>query len=302
VISSLASPRNLAVFAAILSYGLLAPQAQGTRGGADQVYDEDGRITIERTMLEGGAIREIRYSYDAGRLIAVQTLLDGTVERTVSYLYAPDGRLVMARASDDGTSGLTRIESGASTSWLVSSDGLEMRDYDIDGRLITITRFHQSILVSREERAWKEGTVQRSETTLPDGTVTTNEYQTDGPARGLLVSTSSRNGSAAISDERRIYDDEGHLVELRRQNSLDLELTQYTYDQGGALISERISTGNTPSTLALAITRTYEGPTTYVEESYDAGTLFARVRYEDGRRVSEDILRDGVVIRTRQFP
>jgi len=253
-------------------------------------------------MLEGGAIREIRYSYDAGRLIRVQTLLDGTVERTVSYLFAPDGRLVSTRETDGSSSGSARTESGASTSWLVSPDELELRDYDIDGRLVAITCFHQNVLVSREERAWKDGTVQRSVTTQPDGTITTDEYLTDGPARGQIESRSARSGMTMTLEELYAYDERGRLVETRRKGSQGFELIQYYYDEGGTLRMERRSKGKTLSAMALAMARTYGGPTTYVEESYDAGTLFARVRYEDGRRVSEDILRNGVVIRTRLFP
>jgi len=301
VISSQASLRTFAAFVVIMACGLAAPLAQGVSGAVDQVYDEAGRITMERTVLAGGTVRETAYRYDAGRLVEVRTSLDGKPERTKSYLYAPDGRLVSTRESGGSASGSTRTESGASTSWLVTAEGLELRDYDADGRLVAIASFQKSELVGREERVWKDGAVQRSVMTRHDGTIQTDEYQTDGPALGLRISRSIQSGTTVILEEGYRYDDDGRLIETRRQTPQGFELLQYDRHDDGTLRSERLSAGATLPGLALVTVRTYDAPTSYVEESYDSGTLFARVRYEDGRRVSEEIIKEGVVVRTRQF-
>lgn len=294
--------RTIALLAAMLSCGLSTPQAQGTAGGADQVFDAEGRISSERTVLEGGVVQETRYRYDGGRLVETRTLLDGAAERMVSYLYDPLGRLVSTRESNGSSSGATRYEGGTSTSWLQGTDTLELRDYDVYGHLVAVTRFLRNEVQSREERAWQDGGVQRTVTTKADGTTTIEEYQTAGPARGQLRSRSIKSGSMALLEELHTYDDSGRLVELRRWTPDGLELSEYAYDAAGALLTERLSAGAGPTTLMLVVARTYEGPTTYLEESYDAGTLFARVRYQDGRRVLEEMLKDGSVVRTRQLP
>ena len=45
----------------------------------------------------------------------------------------------------------------------------------------------------------------------------------------------------------------------------------------------------------------YESAGVRIEEFWDDGAVFARVRYEDGRRVLEEIVQNGVVVRTRKF-
>lgn len=296
-----ASLRAIAAIAVFMACALAAPQAQAVSGAVDRIVDEAGRITLEREVLAGGSIRETSYRYDAGRLVEVRTTIDGKPERSIGYLYAPDGRLVSTRESDGGASGSIRTESGASTSWLLTADRLELRDYDVDGRLVAIVNFQKGELVGREERVWKDGVVQRSVTTRHDGTIQTDEYQTDGPARGLLISRSIQNGTAVMLAERYRHDDDGRLIETRRQTPQGFELIQYQHNDDGTLRTERLSAGATLSGLAVVTVRTYDGPTAYVEESYDAGALFARVRYEDGHRVSEEIIKEGVVVRTRQF-
>jgi len=302
VISGKPPLRSVALLVAVLACGLSSPQAQGTATGADQVYDAQGRLTLERTVLDGGAVQETRYRYDGGRLVQTRTLVDGAAERVVSYLYDPLGRLVSTRESTGRSSGATRYDGGTSTSWLQDADSLELRDYDGDGHLVTVTRFLHSAVQSREERTWQDGAIQRSVTTKADGSTTTEEYQTTGPARGQIRSRSIKSGSTALLEELRSYDEAGRLAEVRRWTPAGLELSEYTYDADGALLTERLSAGKSPATLMLVIARTYEKPTTYVEESYDAGSLFARVRYEDGRRVLEEMLKDGAVVRSRQLP
>ena len=100
--------RSVALLVAVLACGLSSPQAQGTATGADQVYDAQGRLTLERTVLDGGAVQETRYRYDGGRLVQTRTLVDGAAERVVSYLYDPLGRLISTRESTGRSSGATR--------------------------------------------------------------------------------------------------------------------------------------------------------------------------------------------------
>lgn len=293
--------RAMALVAVLVACGRAALGAQGTDGGSDQVYDAEGRMTLERTVLEGGAVQETWYRYDGGRLVETSTLLDGAAKRTVKYLYDPLGRLVSTRESGGNSSGSTRNESGTSTSWLQAPDTLELRDYDADGHLVASTRFLLGELQSREERTWQDGVVLRATITNADGTTTVEAYQTSGLARGQLASRSVKSGSTAMLEESRSYDDDGRLAQTRRWTPSGLELLEYAYDAEGALRTERISSGSSPTTLSLVVARTYDSPTTYLEESYDAGVLFARVRYQDGRRVLEEILKDGIVVRTRQL-
>jgi len=122
------------------------------------------------------------------------------------------------------------------------------------------------------------------------------EYAADGAAAGKpLVLTSEADG-AAVSVERRAYDESGRLSTVETTARGRTTLVENAYDEQGALYSTRTSSGGAMISLVR-----YESPGVRVEELYDAGQAFARVRYEDGRRVLEEILKDGVVVRSRRF-
>jgi hypothetical protein len=72
--------------------------------------------------------------------------------------------------------------------------------------------------------------------------------------------------------------------------------TDYTYDPLGTIIVQNDSKDGD-----LVKVTTYESPTSRIEESWDQGAPFARVRFEDGRKVLEEIIMDGIVVRSRSF-
>ena len=262
---------------------------------SELLYDALGRPNLEREFLAGGAVREIAYEYASGRLASRATSEGGEVVSTTTYLYAPDGRLALASESSGGGHGTASGRSGRTSTWRVSGEALELRAYDRDGRLVSVASYRGAELISREDRAWRDGALVLS-LVEAGGKKMTTEYAADGVAAGKpLVLTSEADG-ATVSVERRSYDESGRLVTVETTARGRTTLVENAYDDEGALYSTRTSIGG-----ALISIVSHESPDVRVEELYDAGLAFARVRYEDGRRVLEEILKDGVVVRSRRF-
>jgi len=284
----------------------------------ERLYDGDGQPSLERIFLAGGSVEETAYEYAAGRLVSRTTSRDGAVVSTTSYLYAPDGRLAMARATAGAATGAAagtaggRASSagGASSGWTLGPLGLELRSYDGDGRLVRVALYVGAEEQRSEERTWAGGRLERVVVTEPSGARTETVYATDGPAAGEIVSLTERRGDVVAHVELRSYDRDGRLILVERSyggtgassggtgasSGAAASTTAYEYDGSGELVSATTTVGGEIVTAVR-----YEPDGARVEESYDSGELFARVRYEDGRRVLEELLERGQVIQTRSF-
>lgn len=266
----------------------------------ERLYDDDGQPSLERIFLSGGAVEETAFEYASGRLLSKTTSRDGSVVSTTSYLYAPDGRLAMARSTGGVAAGGAE---GSSSSWTLGPLGLELRSYDGDGRLVSVALYDGAEEKRREERSWAGGAVERVVVVESSGTELETLYATDGPAAGEILSLTERQGGEETSVERRSYDGEGRLVLVETSSGGTGTSsggtgtsTAYEYDDAGELASATTTLGG-----ELVTVLRYEPDGARLEESYDSGELFARVRYEDGRRVLEELFEDGAVINTRSF-
>jgi len=278
--------------------GLLSREAMERDGILKEefLYDAQGRPSLERIFLENNDIEETDYEYASGRLVSKTTAIDGATISKRTYLYAPDGRLALVREDPGNESRTSAARSGGSSSWRIGETGLELRTYDATGRLASISVYEGAERLSHEARSWKDGALERvtEETTVGS---TTTEYILSGPALGEISAIMITKDDKPVSTERRAYDEKGRLASVATSLRGRITVVAYEYAVDGALASAHTSIDG-----VLVSTVRHETPTVRVEELYDSGAVFARVRYEDGRRVLEEMLRDGVVIRTRRFP
>ncbi len=278
--------------------GVLSREAM-EEGGAlreETLYDEAGRPRLERSFVAGGDVEETAYEYLSGRLASKRKTRRGEELSAITYLYAPDGRLALAKESGGLAFGTEAARAGAFLSWRAGADGMELRGYDGDGRLVEITTYDGAALVSRESRIWKDGALSSVVVEGGDGARVSTEYEDGGPAAGKPARVTTERDGAVVSVENHAYDAEGRLSAVERTGGGPTVLIEYAYGESGSASSVRTSRGG----LTVSVVR-YESATTRVEELYDDGVAFARVRYEDGRRVLEEMLRDGVVVRSRSF-
>jgi hypothetical protein len=279
--------------------GFLSREAMETDGLLKEefMYDAQGHPSMERIFLENGAIEETAYEYASGQLVSRTTTAGGATVSKRTYLYAPDGRLALAREESGSESGTSAARSGASSSWRIGATGLELRTYDATGRLVLISIYDGADRLSQEDHVWKEGTLERVTVVLAGGTTTSTEYVVSGPARGNISAIRVTNSDESVSTEQRTYNGKGQLASVETYLRDRESVVTYGYGDDDVLASTTTSVEG----VLVSVVR-HEASTVRVEELYDSGAMFARVRYEDGRRVLEEMLRDGVVTRTRRFP
>jgi len=261
------------------------------------LYDVQGRPSLERIFLGNGDIEETVYEYVSGRLVSRTTMLGGTNLSKRTYLYAPDGRLALAKEESGSASGTSAARSGGSSSWRIGEAGLELRTYNADGRLVAISAYKGADRLSYEERFWQGGLLERVVVEASNGSTTSTEYILSGSATGEIEKITITSGEKIVSTELRSYDEKSRLASLATSLRGRESVVSYEYDDEDALVVMKTLTGG----VLVSVVR-YEASAIRVEELYDAGVVFARVRYEDGRRVLEEMLRDEIVIRTRRFP
>ena len=260
------------------------------------LYDKDGFPSLERRYNENGAVEDTKYTYASGRLVSKTVSLDGLTVKVISYLYAPDGRLASARESPGGYFATSSTMRGISYSWKMSDGFVELSGYDSSGRLVSVSLYSGSELKRHEVRTWNNGLIERVLLTEGTGVITETEYETQGAATGKprLIQTGLKGDLKTT--ERRLYDDEGRVAKLELISGQSESSTEYEYDQDGNLLLQNMSQNG----ILVSVTR-YVSTTSRIEESYENGVMFARVNFEDGRKVLEEIFKDGLVVRSRSF-
>lgn len=245
--------------------------------------------------LDGSELEETICAYEGGRLVSKE-IRRGELKERFEYRYAADGRPVSIRAPDGATSlGGDDPRATASRRWSVEDGALTLRVYREDGRLASTARYEGDEPRSVETLSWKDGRLESSR--LEEGDeATVTEYLLDGPAAGLLSARRRLLGDSQVSLARYGYDAEGRLAFERIEEGGAVVLREYAYDAEGKLLTDTESLNGAVVKVAR---REPDGART--EELYAHGAVVARVRYEDGRRVLEEILKGGTVVRTRAF-
>lgn len=277
--------------------GTLKREYSEREGGPveETIYDDEGRPKELRRFIEGGDVELTSYRYEGGRLVSSRTNSGGAQVSARSYVYAPDGRAVSVKYDEGPYLGYDKAASGASATWRKGPDGLEIRSYDAEGRLVTITLYVDGIAAMIERRTWKDRALAESKVSKGDSRVTTT-FVSEGPALGKPALVVSEFQGKIASMLRSSYDTDGRLVRLESSGSPGgASTTTYSYDDAGALSEERVESGGS------SVRRLYLDGGRIVEESYGEHGLFARVTYVDGRRALEEMIVDDAVVRSRSF-
>lgn len=280
------------------SSGNLQREAVEEKGilSEESTFDADGRPLLARRFLADGVVEETGYGYIDGKLLVKETSRGGKVLETVRYVYSPDGRLVSAKASNGAFYGSGKTVDGVASMWRMGPDGLELRGYDASGRLASVRVYDGVVLKRRETRIWAGNALERSSIVTSDGTTTVTAFEVSGAAAGSILTLTVERAGLVESRERRAYDDAGRLKRVESEIGGKRASTEYAYDDQGVLAMEKRLLERDQ-----ALVIHYVSKTEIVEENYRGDVLFARVSYQDGRRVKEELFKDGVIVRTRTF-
>ena len=264
------------------------------------LYLPGGRIGSQEFTLAGGELERRVYEYLDGRLVSMEISVGDGPARVLRYLYGPDGRLLSVRESP-GPDAAAAAGAGASVpgpsgsaSWHYEGAYAELRRFDGNGRLAAVLRYQGTRLVSSERLSWDgELLATRSLSDLERGTETVIVHDELGRPVEERVS-SADTGLRLI---RRVWDAEDRLASEETESAGTVSLLEYAYDESGRLALERRLVDG-----KLVLSILYLEGGSRVEERYDGGVLFAREHWEGGRKVREEIVRDGVTVRERTFP
>lgn len=139
----------------------------------------------------------------------------------------------------------------------------------------------------------------------------------DGKAKEKQVVSDSSRGALI----ERTFDQKGRIsTETTRKDGKLQSRTEYAYDDSGRLARKTFSAQGKKTVVAYAygrdgkkageeetvdgaITRrvSYEKDGSYWEELFQDGKLAVRIRWADGWKREEEIVRDGQVVRRREF-
>ena len=231
---------------------------------SSRCYDGEGNLLYADTALlsRDKGLREVRRESAQG-------------ERSRLSLSMPGDRLVEERSGGDGRGLVRRYDAGGRLTsrerW--AGDGLEEREtlrYEGDGRTPVGSTVIDYVAGTTAERTFDEdGYLRQLEVRRDDEVVEQTRYERDAEGRATLI---VRRGPAGIEQWRCEYDEQGEL--LREE-----------YRVRGSL--ERVTV--------------HEGEGRSVEELYRDGTPFMRVVLQEGEKVREEFLKNGAVVRTREY-
>ena len=181
--------------------------------------------------------------------------------------------------------------------WIVDPDGTGLyRVYNSDGTLKKEEYRDGDRILRRVTYQYPSGSSRASsvlDENVRDGTEERKDYGEDG----LLIRELRIAADGAEETVSYAYDAEKRVIEIRTATNRKETRTRFMYGEDGTETEERFD-----STGALVVRRIRRADDEIVEEQYDAGGLFARVYYKEGRKVREEILEDGNIKRVREAP
>jgi len=231
-------------------------------------------VRVSSFDASGKFVYSISFEYTMNGLVSrtQKNMADGTVE-SCSYRYG--GGTVMSSWADSPSDGIRWTYDQASR--LVKTE--EWRD----GKILrsstqTYASPDNSVLVSRE---------------LVDNVASTRHLEVFDDKSRVIQIDDSKDGNLA-SRTIQSWDDQDELLSRRIVSGDQDESWTYEY-KDGSLSVERYAKNDQPVRVV-----TYQG-TERVEELYLNGKALLRVYYRGNQRYKEEELRDGLVVRTRDY-
>ena len=116
---------------------------------------------------------------------------------------------------------------------------------------------------------------------------------------GRIIEIEVKQQGQTVEQIHHLRDEEGRILETIKRGARGMEHWLFIYDSEGGLLREEYSLRGSLERVTLY---GEEGEAaTRVEELYRQGRLFMRIHYRDGEKVREEFLRDGQVVRAREF-
>ena len=266
-------------------------------------FDEEGRLAVERDYEDGRLETVDFFSYRGGRLFERRRENgDGDELFVERYRYKTEGLLRrverrFSAADATGSSEFLYADDELREEWHERGGVSVLIRYDRSGRLVRTEERRDDVLVLSEQFFYPEG----------DDARDTPPVRSEGaePEQGRRTETGFDESGRTIA-ERRYEDDElTEEREFRYENDLlVLEIVRdeegeqerrYDYDEDGERVSEERTRDGVPERRIA-----FDGDRR-TEERYVDGELALIVEFDGEERVREQVVRDGEVVREREF-
>jgi hypothetical protein len=268
-------------------------------------YDEMN-CRVEDQLYSGGLMSQrTLYYYSRGVLERTETFgPDGQLLYRDFYRLSPDGKLRRVTREHGGTRQDQRFAladggGGVAEERYGNERERRINRYDAEGRLVEREYWYGGELLERELIQYRGKTDIRLSALLeelsPERT-TVRSYDDEG--RVVLVEVTE--GEEVIERTVHVRDPGGRIVETTKRGSRGIEnwLFEYGPETEEPVREEYRVRG---SLERITIYSTREGERSRVEELYREGRLFMRVHYQGEQKVKEEVVRNGEVVRVREF-
>ena len=289
--------------------GSLEQELEAGRVVAERRYDGAGLLVEEHRFSAAGALqRRDVLAYRGGSLHQVRSYdAAGALLATDSYELTAAGRLrrftQVPASGPQGTAPATvlslvfrrgdlieeRHGAGAAELIVRSAAGSQYAREEWAGERLMAE--HRAPPAAAGERATETGIDRRA------GTRNETSYDAAGrPAtvRVYALQDTEGSGDRLLEQRSHRYLADGALASLEVAGELGIETYGYTYDAAGRRIREEYRHRG-----RVVRVTTFPAPGEQVDEVYSADGTVLRVFWRDQVRLHEELLRDGVVIRTR---
>lgn len=258
-------------------------------------------LLLWEELYAGGELQERReYAY-RGLDANLRTVYDatGSLLFREEFNYWRDGTLRSVIRSDaNDTRTEYRYRNGQlEEEWISRGLQHERFKFDSAGRMVQRQLESMGELVEQETRRYwgaDSGAIIREVVVAAGNETRTRRHDESG----RLVEETEEIGGVTVMRRVRTYDD-GRLRSKVEYSSGEVLQWSYEYSENQDLLLTRYLENDALVKTTLHITG--EPGITEIEDLYRDGGLAIRVRYNGQQRVSEEVFRDGEIIRTRLF-
>lgn len=258
-------------------------------------YRSPGRVATRTERSADGEVRVSAFEWSGSLLVSVIVSdASGTALWKDSYRYSAAGEPAEFRRTAADGSVLVAGSAGA-TSWLQAAGLSASRAYDPKGRLVATVSVSAGGVPRKETSEYEGDSRVPARVRIEEGdAVTVRVFD----ASGLLVSEEVTRSGVPVSERTIARDASGRVSSETLRSAGRTYETTYAYRSDGSTLrlAERVD-----GVIVRAVD--YEaGGRDWTESLYDRGVLFARLRWSEGKPVSEELWSGGALVRERSLP
>jgi hypothetical protein len=264
-------------------------------------YDIGNRLIEDQLYAEGSLTQRTLYHYNRDLLERTETFgADGRLLYRDFYSLSPDGQLRgVTREDGRGDQRFALADGAKSVAEERYGNSRERRinRYDQEGRLAEREYWYDGQLLERERFEYRDDGEKLSSSRLEELSlerVTLRSYDDEG----RIIRVEVTEGERQIQQTVHVRDGQGRIVETTTRGPRGIENWLFEYDEQ-ELVREEYRIRGFLERITLYSRQGQER--IRVEELYREGQVFMRVHYRSEQKIREEFLRNGEVVRVREF-